>query len=252
MKKCRSFQSHLVFSICLLGLFSTRAGELAQASPDPAFVSTGQTIVAEPFDLGCIRLLDGICRANQEVNGNYMLSLDVDRLLHNFRVNAKLPSTAKPYGGWEAPNCGLRGHFVGHYLSACAEMYAATGDKRFFDRGGYLVSELGKCQAALGNGYLSAFPPQVFDTLENDPKAKPWAPYYTVHKIMAGLLDQYHYCQNGEALKMVAKMADYFQARMAKLTPEQIDRVLNTVSARAAPGVRGNVGSAAQSICRNP
>ena len=194
-------------------------------------------MVAEPFDLGDVRLLDGIFRTYQNVDAKYMLSLDPDSLLHNFRVNAHLPSAARPLGGWESPNHGLRGHFAGHYLSACAEMYAATGDKRFLDRGNYMVGELGKCQDALGTGYLSAFPPQEFDKLE---AAYPGvhAPYYTIHKIMAGLLDQYHYCHNQQALQILVRMADYFQARMAKLSPEQLEKSLNTIP----PGLRFEYG----------
>ena len=88
----------------------------------------------------------------------YLMALDVDRLLRNFRVNAGLPTDAAPLGGWEAPDCELRGHFVGHYLSAVAQMYASTGDKRYKEKGDAVVAGLAECQAKLGNGYLSAFP----------------------------------------------------------------------------------------------
>src|SRR5262249_17388209 len=83
---------------------------------------------AEPFPLTAVRLLDGPFKHAMELDRRYLRSLDPDRLLHNFRVNAGLPSSAQPLGGWEAPDCELRGHFVGHYLSACAEMVASTGD----------------------------------------------------------------------------------------------------------------------------
>jgi len=194
---------------------------------NPAFIDHGNVALAEPFDLSQVRLEDSIFKTNEELDQKYLLSLDPDRLLHTFRINAGLPSTAQPLGGWEDPKCGLRGHFMGHYLSACAEMYAATGDKRFLDRGTYLVTELGKCQDAIGTGYLSAFPATAFDTLEAK-YGGVWAPYYTIHKIMAGLLDQYHYCGNRQALEIACKMADYFQARMAKLAPGQIDKMLHT------------------------
>ena len=224
-------------SFCLVVPVFSRADDLSQPAPDPAFVGKGQVIAAEPFDLANVRLLDGICCANQESDGKYLLALDPDRLLHNFRVNAKLPAPGEPYGGWEAANHGLRGHFVGHYLSACAEMYAATGDRRFLERGSLLVGELEKCQAALGGGYLSAFPAQQFDKLTEQSKTAD-VPYYTVHKIMAGLMDQYHYCHDARALAMVAKMADYFRGWMARFTPEQIEGMLNT----AGPGVRHEYG----------
>src|SRR5581483_4477259 len=120
-----------------------------------------------------------------------------DRLLHNFRVNAGLPSTAEPLGGWEKPDCELRGHFVGHFLSACALMYASTGDEALKKKADYMVAELAKCQDAMpGRGYhpgfLSAYPESFFDRL--DAGQKVWAPYYTLHKIMAGLYDNYEHC----------------------------------------------------------
>ena len=110
---------------------------------------------------------------------------DVERLLHNFRVNASLPSPAKPYGGWEAPDCGLRGHFTGHYLSACALMFAATGDPVFRERVDQVVDGPAECQQALGDGYLAAFPISEFEKLKTRFFDGVWAPYDTIHKIMA-------------------------------------------------------------------
>jgi DUF1680 family protein len=181
---------------------------------------------AQPFDLGEVRLLDGPFKTAQDADAKYLLSLDLDRLLHNFRVNAGLPSTAKPLGGWESPTIELRGHFVGHYLSACSLMYKSTGDPQWKARVDYLVAELGKCQDALGGGYLSAFPTSYFDRLESGVRV--WAPYYTIHKIMAGLLDANQLCGNAQALEMDNKIAGYFAGRMAKLSDEQIERVLHT------------------------
>src|SRR5262249_60705655 len=83
---------------------------------------------AQPFALTDVRLLDGPFKQAMQLDAQYLLSLDPDRLLHNFRVNAGLPSEAKPLGGWEKPDVELRGHTVGHYLSALALMYASTGD----------------------------------------------------------------------------------------------------------------------------
>src|SRR5579864_3801878 len=116
----------------------------------------------EPFPLTEVRLLDGPFKRAMELDAQYLLSLDPDRLLHDFRVNAGLPSSAKPLGGWEAPDVELRGHSVGHYLSALALMYASTGDARFKARADLMVSELAKVQNAAAArfhpGYLSAFP----------------------------------------------------------------------------------------------
>ena len=182
---------------------------------------------AEPFDLKEVRLLDGPFKDNMERDEKYILSLDPDRLLHTFRLNAGLPSKAQPLGGWESPGGGLRGHFMGHYLSACALMYESTGDEQFRQRADQLVTELAKCQDAIGTGYLSAFPATMFDTLEAK-YGGVWAPYYTIHKIMAGLLEVHRVWGNEQALKIAVRMADYFNARMSKLSPEQIEQVLHT------------------------
>ena len=104
---------------------------------------------AETFPLRDVRILDGPFRDAQQRDLAYLLSLDPDRLLHTFRLNAGLPTAAKPYGGWEAPAVELRGHSLGHYLTACALMYEATGDERLKARALGLVAELRKVQQAL-------------------------------------------------------------------------------------------------------
>src|SRR3990167_8976284 len=94
-------------------------------SPNFAAVPPKVPLKAEPFSLKQVRLLDGPFKHAMELDRKYLLSLDVDRLLHDFRINAGLPSPAKPLGGWEEPKSEVRGHSVGHYLSACALMYAS-------------------------------------------------------------------------------------------------------------------------------
>lgn len=183
------------------------------------------TMKLQPFDLGQVRLLDGDCKRAQEANGRYLLDLDPDRLLHAFRLNAGLPSTAKPLGGWESPDCEVRGHFVGHYISALSMLYRSTGDRVYKDRADMMVAELAKCQKGLGKGYLSAFPESFWDRLEA-PDRVPWAPYYTIHKIMAGMFDAYTLCGNEQALGVLKGMAAYFSGRFDRLSQGQIDRIL--------------------------
>ncbi|MGA2177364.1 MAG: beta-L-arabinofuranosidase domain-containing protein [Verrucomicrobiota bacterium] len=178
------------------------------------------------FPLQEVRLLDGPFRHALELDGAYLLSLDTERLAHNFRVNAGLPSQAEPLGGWEAPDCELRGHFVGHYLSACAQMYAATGDGRYLEKGKAVVRALGPCQEKLGHGYLSAFPETYLDRVEQ--RRPVWAPYYTLHKILAGLEDMYVYCQDEQALEMARKFGDWVVARNTRLSEEQMQAMLQT------------------------
>jgi DUF1680 family protein len=172
-----------------------------------------------------VRLNAGPIRALQDRNGAYLLSLPADRLLHNFRVNAGLASSAEPLGGWENPECGLRGHFTGHYLSACAASYAATGDERFALRLDELLSGLRECQTALGGGYLSAFPQTDFDTLETR-FGGVWAPYYTLHKILAGLIDAHKGAGRALALPMASDLGDWIVRRLQALSPETLEPML--------------------------
>ncbi len=183
-------------------------------------------MVVRSFPLESVRLLDGPFKHAQELDKDYLLSLDVDRLLRNFRVNAGLPTSAQPLGGWEAPDCELRGHFVGHYMSACAMMYASTGDARLKEKGDAVVAGLAQCQAKLGSGYLSAFPESFIERVER--RERVWAPYYTLHKIFAGLEDMYIYCGNTQALEVAKKFGDWVIARNSKLTDAQMQAMLGT------------------------
>jgi uncharacterized protein len=178
------------------------------------------------FPLTDVRLLPSVYRQSQQANLGYLKRLDPDRLLHNFRVNCGLVSDAKPLGGWEKPDCELRGHFVGHYLSACALMHASTGEADLKARGDYLVRELAKCQAKLPDGYLSAFPLEFFDRL--NARRKVWAPFYTIHKIMAGMCDMHEHCANSEALDVVQRMAQWADKWTAPIPEPHMQDILNT------------------------
>jgi DUF1680 family protein len=180
---------------------------------------------AQPFPLKQVRLLEGPFRLAMERNRQFLHELEADRLLHTFRIAAGLPSSAQPLGGWERPNVELRGHFTGHYLSACALMHAAAGDEALKARGGAMVAELAKCQKANGGGYLSAFPPEFFERLKDGKRV--WAPWYTLHKIMAGLLDLHHYCGNDQALEVLEGMAGWTKRWADPLSDEHMARVLN-------------------------
>jgi DUF1680 family protein len=183
-----------------------------------------------PFAMTQVRVLGGSYKDAQDWNLGYLHRLDADRLVRNFQVNAGLPSSAKPLGGWEQDTPGrageLRGHFTGHYLSAAALMYASTGDPQMKSKGDYMVAELAKCQQKLGNGYLSAFPTEWFDRLD---AGKPvWAPFYTIHKIMAGLVDQYQLAGNKQALDVVQGMAGWADEWTASKSEAHMQDILET------------------------
>jgi DUF1680 family protein len=185
---------------------------------------------ARLFPLSQIRLLEGPFRDAMLRDADYLLSLECDRLLHTFRQNVNLPSSVKPLGGWEDPHCELRGHSLGHYLSALSLMFAATGDPQFKQRADDLVSELARCQShsrAVGfhEGYLSAFPESFIDRVEQGKRV--WAPWYTLHKIMAGLLNANQLCGNEQALAVLEKMAAWVKFRLDRMSPEQMQNLYN-------------------------
>ena len=194
------------------------------AAESRAPIGEGGRLLLQPFDLKDVRLRRGEAFDAMEVNRRHLMAYDPDQLLHTFRLNAGLPSTAQPLGGWEAPNNELRGHFTGHYLSACALLAAQTGDAEVKARGNLVVAELAKCQAALGSGYLSAFPEELFDRLRAGKPA--WAPFYTVHKIMAGLLDTHTLSGNAQALEVLQGLAKWTERWVQPLGEDHMARIL--------------------------
>ena len=185
---------------------------------------------AEPFPMVQVKLLpNSIFHDAHEWNRGYMARLPADRLLYTFRVNAGLPAgSAKPLGGWEQPENGqrsseLRGHFIGHFLSATAQL-AANGDKEAQAKGDYMVAELAKCQAKLGGQYLSAFPTTWWDRLDKGERV--WAPFYTIHKIMAGMYDMYRLAGNQQALQVLQGMAAWADGWTAPKSEEHMQQIL--------------------------
>lgn len=183
------------------------------------------------FPLSRVTLLDGPFKANMGRSLAYLSFIDPDRLLHTFRLNVGLSSSAAPVGGWETPTTELRGHSLGHLLSGLALAYANTGDAAIKAKGDYIVGELAKCQARAGAagfnaGYLSAYPENFFDRLEA--RQAVWAPYYTLHKILAGLLDQHLLAGNQQALTVLTAKAAWVNFRTGRLTQSAMQSVLQT------------------------
>lgn len=238
------FSRRRFLAIAAAGAGSALAGQsLHGATPqDPvldaindAINKDGKTVHRErvdwkvrPFPLKQVRLGEGPCKTAMEADRRYLNSLPPDRLLHTFRLNAGLPTSAQPLGGWEAPDCELRGHYAGgHYLSSAAMMYASTGDQDLKKNADIVVAELARCQDALkSGGYLSAFPVEFFDRLRN--RERVWAPFYTIHKIIAGNLDMYVHCGNRQALEVAEKMAGWVAGYTGPLSYDHMQRILGT------------------------
>ena len=198
--------------------------QLFAAESPAGFPAAHAATRVRAFDLASVRLLDGPALTAANVNRRYLLGLEPDRLLHMFRRTAGLPSDAAPLGGWEAPDNELRGHFTGHYLSACALQFAHAGDAAAKERGDLMVRELARCQKAHGNGYLSAFPEELFDRLRADQRV--WAPFYTLHKIMAGMLDMHVLAGSAQAREVLEGMATWVARWTQPLGDAHMARVL--------------------------
>lgn len=152
---------------------------------------------------------------------DYLTSYDPDRLLAGFRENRELPKRADKYPGWE--NTEIRGHTLGHYLSALSQAYACTRDDGLLLRLNYLLGELALCQHE--SGYLSAFEERLFDNVEN--KQPAWVPWYTMHKIIAGLTASYSATGSKTAYALADKLGDWVYRRTASWSEEVHQRVLS-------------------------
>lgn len=188
---------------------------------------------AASFPLSAVRVLSGPCRDAQDRDAGYLLLLDIDRLLSGFRSEAGLTPRAPKYGGWESGF--INGHTLGHYLSACSQMYAATGDAIWLPRIQYIVDELAACQAADGQGYVAAIPggKQLFTDLgagrieaEGFKLNGAGVPWYTIHKLFAGLLDADLLAGCGDALTVARGLADWFVATFGDLDEPAFQRML--------------------------
>ena len=179
-----------------------------------------------------VKLLDGPFKKAMEADASYLLTIEPDRLLADFRSHAGLKPKAERYGGWESS--GLAGHTLGHFLSASSLQYVSTGDTRFLDKVNYIINELEICQPAR-NGYLGAIPKEDSiwaEVQKGNIRSRgfdlngAWSPWYTVHKIMAGLLDAYLYCNNNKALEIQKKFANWSENLLKNLNDDQIQKML--------------------------
>src|SRR5215467_8870417 len=193
-----------VLAVSLLSLHSANSAPIQPVIPE----------VAQPLPLTAVRLTGGSLKHARDLDAEYLLKLEPDRMMAGYRSRAGLKPKADGYGGWDSPNGKqLTGHIAGHYLSAASLMFAATGDKRFKEHVDYLVNELKEVQDKGGNGYLGAITdPQGTDgelIFEQVAQGKirsggfdlngMWSPWYTLHKTYAGLRDAYRHAGNKAA-----------------------------------------------------
>src|SRR3989337_1654506 len=184
------------------------------------------------FDLQDVKLLDSRFTENMEREQQWLLRIEVKSLLHSFRTNAGIYNgqeggymLVKKLAGWESLDCEIRGHTTGHILSGLALMYASTHDKKYKIKADSIVNGLAEVQQTLiQDGYLSAFPQELIN--RNIAGTRVWVPWYTLHKIYSGLIDQYLYCGNKLASEVVTKMCDWAYNKLKPVTPEQRTKML--------------------------
>jgi len=164
----------------------------------------------------------------------YLLHIDNESMLYNFRSAAGLSTKdASPMTGWDAPECKLKGHTTGHYLSALALCYVATKNIKIKAKLDYMVDELYICQQEMAKypekfayGFLSGYGEEQFDLLEEYTTYPTiWAPYYTLHKIMAGLRDCYIHGENSKALEILKGIGLWIYNRLSKLSKTKLDKM---------------------------
>ena len=178
------------------------------------------------------KLGSGPLADRKKVNETFLVeTLNPDALLSKFLTVAGLEPKARPYGGWEARD--IAGHSLGHYLSALAMMVAHDGDAKAKERCDYIVDELAKCQDKLGTGYVHAEDEGWLNQLERGQvRAQAfnlngvWVPFYSIHKVFAGLRDAYRLAGNKKALEVERKLADRVIAALSNLNENQVQNML--------------------------
>ncbi|MGW2256271.1 glycoside hydrolase family 127 protein [Streptomyces sp. NPDC001780] len=212
------------------------ADPLAVRAAAASAVPVPPTWGVRPFALDQVTIGDGVFRHKRDLMLEYARSYPVDRILAVFRANAGLDTRgARPPGGWETSDGNLRGHYGGHFLTLVAQAYADTREAALKARLDQLVGALGECQRALAEhgsprpshpGYLAAYPETQFVLLESYTTYPTiWAPYYTCHKIMRGLLDAHTLAGNTQALDIASKMGDWVHSRLGHLPRAQLERM---------------------------
>ena len=182
--------------------------------------------VLKPLPYGAVTLLDGPFKFHQDLDRKVLLDMSPDRHLALFRKEAGLKPKAEPYGGWESQ--GVAGSVLGHYLTALSLMWKDTGDPEIGRRIDYIVGELAECQKANGGGYVAAIPRgrSIFADVRAGKPLRGWVPWYTFHKLLAGLRDAAITAGNAQAMQVWIGLGDFVCDTIAPLNQEQMQRML--------------------------
>ncbi|WP_207533959.1 glycoside hydrolase family 127 protein [Desertivirga arenae] len=186
------------------------------------------------FSLKDVKLLESPFKHAQDLNIQTLLKYDVDRLFAGYRKEAGLPSKAAIFQNW----ADLDGHVGGHYISALAINYAATGDMECKKRLDYIIGELKACQDAntstypdWARGYVGAVPNGIgiWPKIKSGDVSliwKYWVPWYNVHKTYAGLRDAWLYTGSEQAKQMFLKFCDWGIDITSSLSDSKMNEML--------------------------
>lgn len=177
----------------------------------------------EEFSMENVTLLDAYEQNAFQKEVEYLKSLDADRLMRGFGDISGRKINAEKYGGWETS--AIQGHTLGHYLTAVSQAFATSKDKELKKITDYMISVLDDCQ--LKNGYLHAIPESHYEQIENGNTSGTWVPWYSMHKILAGLIDVYTFTGNEKALHIASKLGDWVYSHTSNWTEETQKTVLN-------------------------
>jgi DUF1680 family protein len=201
-------------------------------------IQAQDSLYSNTFPLGDVTLLDGPFKDARDLNIQVLLQYDADRFLAPYLKVAGLTPKAENYPNWESD--GLDGHVGGHYLSAMAMNYAATGNSDCLQRMEYMISELKTCQdtnavkyPTWGIGYVGGVPNSstIWSTLKTGDFSayrSAWVPWYNIHKMYAGLRDAWLYGGNAEAKVIFLKFCDWGIDITSALSDVQMESMLDT------------------------
>ncbi|MGW5472713.1 beta-L-arabinofuranosidase domain-containing protein [Streptomyces chartreusis] len=94
-------------------------------------------------------------------------------------------------------------------------------------------------------GFLAAYPETQFIDLESRTTSdytKVWAPYYTAHKILRGVLDAYLATEDARALDLASGMCDWMYSRLSRLPEATLQRMWGLFSS-------GEFGGIVEAVC---
>ncbi|MBO7402222.1 MAG: glycoside hydrolase family 127 protein [Lachnospiraceae bacterium] len=197
-----------------------------------------------PVRLSGVSLTEPCLKKALKLEIRYLLSLDPDRWLSGFRETAGLDTLGKSrYPGWE--NSLIGGHAFGHFISACARAVCnpdvSTADRdKLCKNLTYIVDVLEECQENTkgkpGFIFCATLPDKKnvelqFDNVEKGNTnifKEAWVPWYTMHKILQGLIDVYKFTGYKPALKVAKGLGDWVYGRTSKWSAKTRTKTLET------------------------